>query len=161
MTTIRSHLMAAALLVGLTTVPTTPGFSQARTKVGILNCQTTVRLGLIIASRQKLRCQFTPDHGGSPQNYVAHVVHVGPELGLSAEGVMTFEVFASTTALPHGALAGVHRHRTHSGSVAPGFGVGDKAIVGAGHQPIALEPLPVAGVNLAVAVEALRLRSVR
>src|ERR1700756_5400817 len=88
MTTIRPHLMAAGLLVGLTAALTTPGFSEGSTKVGVLNCQTSVRLGLIIASRQRLHCQFKPDHGGSVESYYGHVFHVGPELSFSAEGPM-------------------------------------------------------------------------
>ena len=159
MTTIRRSLMAAGLLVGLTAALTTSGFSQGSTKVGVLTCQTSVRLGLIIASRQRLHCQFKPGHGGSAENYFGHVFHVGPELSFSAAGVMAFEVLASTTSLPHGGLTGAYLLPSN-GRAARAPGVGAKALVrGSHHQPIALEPLPLAGVNLAVAVAGLRLRS--
>src|SRR5580692_2273969 len=105
MAQIDSHLVAG-LLVGLTTALTTPGFSQSSMKVGVLTCQTSVRPGLIIASRPRVRCQFDPDHGGSPENYLGHVVHVGRDLSFPAEGAMAFGVFASTKGLPHGGLAG-------------------------------------------------------
>jgi hypothetical protein len=160
MAQIHSHLMAAVLLAGLTTAPTTSGFSQSSTTIDVLTCQTSVRFGLIIASRQRLRCQFDSDHGGRSEHYFGHVVHVGRDLSFSAEGVMAFRVFASTNGLPHGALAGLYRG-TSTGSTALGLGIGAKALVGGSHQSITLEPLSVIGVNLATGVAGLRLRSAR
>jgi Protein of unknown function (DUF992) len=157
---IHSHLVAVGLLIGLTTPLTTPGFGQSSQKIGVLTCQTSVRFGLIIASRQRLRCQFNSDHGGSHENYIGHVVHVGRDLSFSAEGLMAFEVFAPTNDLPRGALAGLYRTTT-SGNVALGLGAGAKALVHGSHRSIALEPLSVVGVNLALGVAGLRLRSVR
>jgi hypothetical protein len=148
------------LLIGLTAALTTPGSGQSGTKVGVLTCHTSVRFGLIIASRQRLRCQFNADHGGNPDNYTGHVVHVGHDLSFSAEGVMSFAVFSSTHDSPHGTLAGLYRG-TSSGGVALALGAGSKALVGGPHQSFALEPLPVVSMNLASGVAGFRLRSTR
>jgi hypothetical protein len=157
---VHSRLPAAGLLIGLTAALTTPGSAQSDTKVGVLTCHTSVRFGLIVASRQRLHCQFKADRGGSPDNYTGHVVHVGHDLSFSAEGVMAFAVFASARDLSDGALAGLYRG-TSTGGVALGLGAGSKALVGGPHQSIALEPLTVVGVNLAVGVAGFRLRSTR
>jgi hypothetical protein len=34
------------------------------TKVGVLTCNTSASLGLLVGSHQKLRCSFKPDNGG-------------------------------------------------------------------------------------------------
>jgi hypothetical protein len=159
MAQIHSHLVAAGLLVGLTTALTTPGFSQSSTKVGVLTCHTSVRFGLVLASRQRLRCQFSSDHGGSPEDYAGHIIHAGHDLSLSAQGIMVWGVLAPTNDWQHGALAGLYWHT--SASAGPGLGVGPKTLVGRSHRSLALEPLSVAGVNLAVGIAGLRLRLAR
>ena len=152
-----SDLVTVGLLLGLTMALTTPAFSQSSTKIGVLTCQTSVRFGLVLASRQRLRCQFSSDHGGSPQNYAGHIIHAGHELSFSAQGHMVWEVLAPTNDLPHGALAGLY-WRT-SGSAAPGVGVGPKTLFRRSHRFLALEPLSGTGGNLASGIDGFRLRS--
>jgi hypothetical protein len=58
------------------------------TKIGVLTCNTSASLGLIIGSHQKLRCSFKPDNGRPPENYTGHVNRLGLDLGIKAGGVM-------------------------------------------------------------------------
>lgn len=146
-------------LLVLTTAFTTSGLSQSGTKIGVLTCQTSVRFGLVLASRQRLRCQFSSDRGGNPEHYAGHVIHAGHDLSFSAQGVMTWAVVAPTADLPRGTLADLY-WRARDGA-APGLGVGAKAMVGRSHRTVALEPLLLDGVNLASGISGFRLRVAR
>jgi hypothetical protein len=154
-----SDLATLCLLLGLTTALTIPAASQSSTKIGVLTCQTSVRFGLVLASRQRLRCQFNSDHGGSLENYAGHIIHAGHDLSFSARGIMVWAVSAPTKDLPHGALADLYWRA--SGSAAPGLSVGAKTLVGRSHPSVVLEPLSGAGVNLALGIHGFRLRSTR
>ena len=154
----RLVLLAAAALMAAVT----PGAAQQAggTKVGVLTCKTSASLGLIIGSHQKLRCSFSRDNAGPPENYVGHINRLGLDLGVKAGGVMAWGVFAPTNGLHHGALAGTYVGG--SGSASLGVGVGANALVGGSHRSIALQPLSVeghVGVNLALGVAGLSLRS--
>jgi hypothetical protein len=131
------------------------------TKVGLLTCKSSASLGLIIGSHQKIRCSFTPDNG-PPENYEGHINRLGLDLGVKGGGVMTWAVFAPVNGYRHGALAGTYVGG--SGSASLGVGVGANALLGGSHKSIALQPLSVegnVGVNLALGVAGLTLRSVR
>ena len=131
------------------------------TKVGVLTCNTSASLGLVVGSHQKLRCSFKPDAGGQPENYSGHVNRLGLDLGIKAGGVMAWGVFAPASGYHHGALAGTYVGG--SGSASLGVGVGANALIGGSHRSIALQPLSVegqVGVNLALGVAGLTLRSV-
>ena len=131
------------------------------TKVGVLTCNTSASLGLIVGSHQKLRCSFKPDNGGPPENYVGHVNRLGLDLGVKAGGVMAWGVFAPASGYHHGALTGTYVGG--SGSASLGVGVGANALIGGSHRSIALQPLSIeghVGVNLALGVAGLSLRSV-
>jgi hypothetical protein len=154
----RPMLLAAVVLLGA--IAPLAAQQTGRTKVGVLTCKTSASLGLIVGSHQKLRCGFSPDNAGPPENYVGHVNRLGLDLGVKAGGVMAWGVFAPTNGLHHGALAGTYVGG--SGSASLGVGVGANALVGGSHRSIALQPLSVegqVGVNLALGVAGLTLRS--
>lgn len=153
----RPTLLAAIALFG-TCVPLAAQ-QAGGTKVGVLTCKTSASLGLIVGSHQKLRCSFSPDNGPA-ENYVGHVNRLGLDLGVKAGGAMAWGVFAPTSGLHHGALAGTYVGG--SGSASLGVGVGANALIGGSHRSIALQPLSVegqVGVNLALGVAGLTLRS--
>jgi Protein of unknown function (DUF992) len=109
------------------------------------------------AHTKKVRCNFRPDNG-PPENYVGHVNRLGLDLGVKAGGVMAWGVFAPTSGLRHGALAGTYLGG--SGSASLGVGVAANALIGGSHRSIALQPLSVegqVGVNLALGVAGLSL----
>jgi Protein of unknown function (DUF992) len=131
------------------------------TKVGVLTCKSSASLGLIIGSRQSVRCSFSPDSGGLPENYVGHIGRLGLDLGVRGGGVMVWTVVAPTNGWQHGALAGHYVGANADASL--GLGAGAKVLVGGSHRSIALQPLSVSGqvgVNLALGVAGLTLRSV-
>jgi hypothetical protein len=132
--------------------------SAQQTKVGLLTCYTAERIGLIVGSTQKLSCTFTPEHGPVPEHYLGTINRIGPDIGGSTGGVLTWAVLAPTEGLLRGALAGEYVGAT--GNVAFVVGVGAQVLVGGSNRSIALQPLSVegqVGVNLAVGVAGLTL----
>jgi uncharacterized protein DUF992 len=130
------------------------------TKVGVLTCKTSASLGVIIGSHQKLACSFAPSDGGPSDYYTGHVTRLGLDLGVKAAGVMVWGVFAPTSGVHHGALAGTYVGG--SGDIALGIGVGAKVLIGGSHRSFALQPLSVegqVGVNLALGVAGMRLNA--
>jgi Protein of unknown function (DUF992) len=147
----------------LATALATPALAQQSggTKIGLLTCKTSASLGLIIGSHQKISCSFRPDNG-PPENYQGSIGRLGLDLGVKGGGIMTWAVFAPVNGYHHGALGGTYVGG--SGSASLGVGVGANALVGGSHKSIALQPLSVegnVGVNLALGVASLTLRSVR
>jgi hypothetical protein len=153
------------LLAGLafTAALATPATAQQAggTKIGVLTCQTSATIGLIVGSHQRIRCSYAPDNGGPPENYAGYINRVGLDLGVTGGGIMTWGVIAPVNGWHHGALAG--NYGGASGSVSAGIGVGANALIGGSHRSFALQPLSVSGqvgVNLALGVAGLTLRSV-
>ena len=140
----------------------TPAHAQGRSvRTGLLTCQTSASIGLIIGSRQRLRCQFKADNGRT-QNYTGTIGRLGLDVGVTAGGIMTWAVLASTANIPSGALAGDFVGA--SGDVSVGVGVGANVLVGGTRKSVSLQPLSVegqVGVNLALGVARMRLTPVR
>ncbi len=156
---------ASRLLLGfaLAAALASPALAQQSggTKVGVLTCKTSASLGLIIGSHQRISCGFKPDNG-PPENYEGHINRLGLDLGVKGGGIMTWAVLAPVNGYHPGALAGTYAGA--SGSASVGIGVGANALVGGSQKSIALQPLSVegnVGVNLALGVAGLTLRSVR
>jgi hypothetical protein len=149
--------------IAVSAVLTAPTFAQQAggTKVGVLTCRSSASLGLIVGSRQSVRCSFSPDSGGPPETYVGHIGRLGLDLGVRGGGVMVWAVVAPTNGYHHGALAGHYVGVNADASL--GLGAGAKVLVGGSHRTISLQPLSVSGqvgVNLALGVAGLTLRSV-
>jgi hypothetical protein len=152
---------ALALFIGLT-LATTEAYSQGSSvRQGLLTCRTSASVGLVVGSRQRLRCQFKSD-SGSTQNYVGAIGRLGLDLGVTAGGIMTWAVLASTSNIPSGALAG--EFVGASGDISVGVGVGANVLVGGTRKSISLQPLSLegqVGANLALGVARMRLTPVR
>ena len=119
------QLLAVTLLAGITS-PATAQSNQ--TQVGMLTCKTAANVGLIIGSRQKLQCTFTPSTGGAPDYYTGTIGRLGLDIGVTAGGVLGWAVFAPSTGVPRGALAG--KYGGASGQASLGVGVGANALFG-------------------------------
>ena len=84
---------------------------------------------------------------------------VGIDIGISAGGVLAWAVFAPTTGVPFGALAG--EYVGASGDIGLGLGVGANVLIGGSGRTIALQPVSLEGsvaINVAAGVSALKLR---
>jgi hypothetical protein len=150
---LNSTVLALALLsASLSTA------SAQQTKVGLLTCYTSERIGLIVGSTQKLTCTFTPDVGPAPEHYLGTINRIGPDIGATAGGIMSWAVFAPTDGWLRGALAG--EYGGASGNVAVIVGGGANVLVGGSNRSIALQPLSLegqTGINIAVGISGLSL----
>jgi hypothetical protein len=153
-----------ALLVVLAAICAAPAIAQAPgpwTQVGMLTCKVNPSIGFIIAGHQSMECRFVPSTNSPPQAYEGALNMVGINIGISAGGILGWAVFAPTTGLPAGALAG--EYVGASGDLGIGLGAGANVLIGGSARTVALQPVSLEGsiaVNVALGVSALKLRPV-
>ena len=144
--------LAAILLI----VSTDRGIAQ-ETRAGLLTCDVSAGLGLILGSQKELACAFAPTRAGSREDYGGVITKFGLDLGIIGGGVMVWEVFTRTVAGP-GFLAG--DYVGVSGEASVGAGLGANVLVGGSNRTVTLQPLSLQGqigLNFAVGVAALHL----
>jgi len=150
-------MAAAAATVALPS----SAMAQGRTKVGTLNCDISAGIGVIIASKKRVTCMFTPAAPGPREVYVGNISKFGLDLGATSGGQMVWAVFAPSNRR-FGALAGHYVGGTAEATV--GAGVGANALVGGSNRTVTLQPLSVqgqTGLNVAAGVAELTLRPAR
>jgi hypothetical protein len=151
--------LVASLIAIVASAFVQPSPVQAQqSRVGTLTCRLAPTVGLIIGSRQRMDCRFTPNRGAT-ERYHGSVTRFGLDLGITAGGVMTWVVLARTNKIGRGALAG--NFVGASGDIAFGVGVGANALIGGSRRSVMLQPLSISGqvgINLAVGVAGLTLR---
>jgi hypothetical protein len=131
---------------------------QPRSNVGTLTCRVGPGIGAVVASRRRLACRFNARDGYSEQ-YAGSVTRFGLDIGITAGGVMGWNVLTRTRGVRRGALAG--HYVGASGDVSLGLGGGAKVLVGGSRRATMLQPVSVVaqvGVNLALGVAGLELR---
>ena len=153
-----STVAALALLAMLVT----PADAQAQgqwTQAGMLRCKLNPSIGFIIAGHQSMECRFTPNGPNPPQGYLGALNTVGLDVGITAGGVLGWAVYAPTTGIPAGALAG--EYVGASGDIGLIAGVGTNILVGGSGRTFALQPISLEGsvaVNVALGVSGLKLK---
>ncbi len=157
---VRTLLGASAIAAAALIVPM-PADAQSRAQVGVLDCDVSGGIGLIVGSRKAMNCTFTPSGQGPREVYTGSIGKFGLDVGATAGGRMVWGVFAATAGGP-AALAGTYAGASAEASA--GAGLGANVLVGGSNRTVALQPVSVqgqAGVNLAVGVAALTLNPVR
>lgn len=162
--TVRLAVLIATLILCATGLSLLFGPSAAKAQdassiIGQLTCQGQGSVGMIIGSKQTMKCKFVPADGAPPQRYTATITKFGVDLGVTGPTTLIWTVLGSTSALPDGALYGNYGGVSADASV--GIGGGANALVGGSNQSIVLQPLSVqgqTGVNIAVGVSEMTLR---
>ena len=132
-----------------------------RVRTGVLNCDVSAGIGLIIGSQRSVNCLFTPDVPGPQEGYFGTISKLGLDIGITAGGVMVWGVYADTTR-GYGFLAGDYAGA--SGEVTIAAGLGANVLVGGSNRTVALQPVSLTGqvgLNLALGVANLSLRPSR
>jgi hypothetical protein len=146
---------AAAIVLAMAAVE--PAAAQ-QVRAGLLTCDVSAGIGLIITSRKQLSCAFEPDRAGlMREDYDGSITKFGLDLGMIGGGVMVWAVFTGTVAGP-GFLAGDYVGASGEASLGPG--VGANVLVGDSNRTVTLQPVSVSaqiGINVAVGVAALHL----
>jgi Protein of unknown function (DUF992) len=157
MSSIRIRAMVCAFLAVLFE----PATAQARLpfRIGGLTCSTGPRVGLVLGSRQDMRCVFVASATGQQYVYTGTIRRLGVDIGVTRGGTLFWAVFARNSQIGRGTLRG--NYVGASGNVAVGLGLGAKVLIGGSRRTITLQPLSVEGqigLNLALGVANLTLR---
>jgi hypothetical protein len=152
-------LSAIACVTILTLVGSVSAQARQPLRVGGLTCSTGPRVGLVLGSRQDMRCVFSASGTGRQYTYTGTIRRIGLDVGVTRGGTLFWAVFARNSQIGRGTLRG--NYVGVSGNVAVGLGLGAKVLVGGSRRTITLQPLSVEGqigINLALGVASLRLR---
>ena len=151
---VRRSYVFLAVLFGSAPAQARPPF-----RVGGLTCNTDPRVGLVLGSRQDMRCVFVASATGPTYTYTGTIRRLGVDIGVTRGGTLFWAVFARNSQIGQGTLRG--NYVGASGNVALGLGLGAKVLIGGSRRTITLQPLSVEGqigLNLALGVANLTLR---
>ncbi|MBN8939990.1 MAG: DUF992 domain-containing protein [Rhizobiales bacterium] len=149
---------ATLLLAGLAL----PASAQERVRVGVLNCDVSAGIGMIVTSQRGIACRFRPDRRGRQEVYVGRISRYGLDLGVTGRGVLAWTVFSAAPRYTPYQLAGTYAGAGAEATLAVGLGA--NALVGGSRGSVALQPFSVqaqTGLNLALGVAAIELARAR
>lgn len=152
--------LAALLALGLAVSPAVAKNNKG-VKIGVLSCDVSGGVGLILASSRSVDCTFERTVGGRNERYKGTIDRLGIDIGVTGKAVMAWVVFAPGK-LKRGALAGSYGGVSAEASVAVGLGA--NVLLGGSNKSIALQPLSLqaqTGLNVAAGIAALRLKYVK
>lgn len=151
------HHVIRAVAIVLAVASAEPADAQ-QVRAGLLTCDVSAGIGLIITSQKQVSCVFAPDRPGiMREDYDGSITKFGLDLGVIGGGIMVWVVFTGTVAGP-GFLAGDYVGA--SGEASLGAGLGANVLVGGSNRTATLQPVSVSaqiGINIAVGVAALHL----
>jgi hypothetical protein len=147
------------LIFALAAVSLSPELAPAQMiRTGVLTCDVSGGIGLIIGSQRSVACTFASDQGAPPEAYFGTITKFGLDIGATAGGVMVWGVYSETTRGP-GFLAGDYAGASGEATVVAGLGA--NVLLGGSNRTVALQPVSVGGqvgLNLALGVANLSLR---
>lgn len=147
----------AAALFGLAFSAATPARAG---EVGMLVCKSPQPLGFIVFSARAYDCTFTPV-AGARQYYRASIYRFGAQLGISSNVTLAWAVFAASSHVGAGTLAGGYGGASAGAAVA--IGARANALFGGFPNSFALQPVSVegmTGLNAVATVTGLSLQAV-
>lgn len=148
---------SVAALALIASIGVTEAQAQSRIRAGVLTCNVSGGIGLILGSQKATACTFRPRRGPA-ERYVGVIRRFGLDIGATRRGVITWAVFSGGRPGP-GSLAGNYVGATAEATV--GAGLGANVLVGGFNRNIALQPVSVGGqtgLNFALGVGDLELR---
>ncbi|MET0907531.1 MAG: DUF992 domain-containing protein [Bradyrhizobiaceae bacterium] len=113
-----------------------------RVQVGVLECRGGQNVGYVLGSNAQLNCVFQ-SAGGRAEGYVASLRRFGLDLGFTENTTVQWAIYAPTTRVPRGGLAGSYSGVGTNASVGVGFG--GNFIVGGPNNSYGLQPISVQG----------------
>ncbi len=142
---VRAAALAALVVVsGFAVARAQQPSQQPWTQVGSLVCKVNPNIGFIIFGHQPMEC--TPRSAAMPPQYYDGAINtVGLDVGVSAGSVLGWGVFAPTTGVDPGALAGEYVGVT--GDTGVGVGGGAIVLIGGSVRTFALQPLSLQALN--------------
>jgi hypothetical protein len=153
------RFLTAALVTLAISLPAAAQTPQPWTQVRSLMCKVNANIGFIIVGHQPMECTFSPAGGNPPQFYDGAINTVGIDVGVTEGSVLGWGVFAPTSGIAPGALAG--EYVGASGDIGVGVGGGANVLIGGSARTFALQPLSLQGsiaLNVVLGLSALKLR---
>jgi hypothetical protein len=154
----KSLLKLAALAI-LATAAFASTASAQNIRAGTLTCEGKGSIGLLIGSREALRCTYEPARGGPKRAFAGTISSVGISLGFTGPSILVWGVLASSSEIPSDMLTG--RFVGVSADASLGIGAGAQVLVGGTARSVVLQPLSLrgqVGINIAAGVTGLTLR---
>ena len=151
----KKTLFASAFAI---TLLAAPALADGGVKLGVLNCDLSAGVGLILGGSQAASCVFQGPNGS--ENYQGRISEVGLDIGFTDASVMSWAVFAPGQ-VGRGALQGTYVGATAEATIAVGLGA--NVLVGGSENSIALQPVSVegqAGLNVAAGLAKFSLKYV-
>jgi hypothetical protein len=148
-------LAVSLLAFGLLAVPAK---ADNGVKLGMLVCDVSGSVGLILGGTESAICNFQGPNG--LENYKGRITQVGLDIGVTTGAIMTWAVFAPGT-VNRGALAGTYAGATADAAFAVGLGA--NVLVGGSGKSIALQPVSIegeTGFNIAAGLATFKLEYV-
>ncbi|MCA3556209.1 DUF992 domain-containing protein [Aestuariivirga sp.] len=149
------NFAASLLALGLFALP---AHADGGIKLGMLVCDVSGSIGLILGGSESASCSFQGPNG--TEYYKGRITEVGLDIGVSSGAIMSWAVFAPGQ-VGRGALAGDYAGATADAAFAVGLGA--NVLVGGSQQSIALQPVSIegqTGVNVAAGLASFRLEYV-
>ena len=158
--TIPRVLLAAVTIAVVATAGGQASHARSGVKIGLLDCNVKGGASFVFGSSRDIYCVYTPAGKGRPEHYTGEINRWGIDIGYVSKRKIVWAVFAPTSNVRRGALAGDYGGVT--ASVAAGYGVGANALIGGFDKNVGLQPLSVEGVkglNIAAGIAQLKLRA--
>jgi len=147
----------ASIISVLAALSAAPASAQVASQIGLLSCDVSSGIGLIIMEKQSMTCTFRRT-GGPVEHYRGTINDYGLELGGVEKGHLVWAVAAATQGVPAGALSGTYAGVAADAAFGPGIGA--SALIGGTGRAFSLQPVSVegeVGVNIAAGVRTLNL----
>lgn len=156
--TTSSILAAAVAAVALAGIAAKPAVAAPKITLGTLKCKGHGGVGLILGSKEEMRCVFTTAVSARRHPYMATITKIGLDIGFTGESTLIWTVLGTTVDIPEGALAGGYGGVT--AGLAVGIGANANALIGGSGKSIVLQPVSLegqTGLNLSAGVAGLTL----
>ena len=149
-------ITASMLILGLAA---SPALAKDGVKIGVLECDVSGGIGLIIGSSKAVACTFENSEG-QVEHYEGKIGKLGIDIGVTGETAMAWLVFAPGK-VNNGALEGSYNGVSAEATVIAGLGA--NVLVGGFEKSINLQPVSIkgqTGLNVAAGLTSLSLHSV-
>ncbi|QUS41188.1 DUF992 domain-containing protein [Tardiphaga alba] len=154
-----SKMFGLAAVTLAASVATANAQQPRQVQVGVLECRGGQNVGYVLGSNAHLNCVFQ-SAGGRAEGYVANIRRFGIDLGFTDNTTVQWAIYAPTTRVPRGGLAGQYGGVGTNASVGVGFG--GNFLVGGPNNLYGLQPVSVqgqVGLNVASGIVQLDLES--
>ena len=136
-----------------------PAAAQVAPQIGLLSCDVSSGIGLIIMQKQSMTCTFQRTGSSTVERYTGTINEYGLELGAVEKGHLVWAVGAATQGVPAGALSGTYAGVAADAAFGPGAGA--SVLIGGTGRSLSLQPVSVegeVGINIAAGVRTMSLR---